>query len=67
MNNTDTKAAEPRRSALCHVTWVISALAFTTPARAVDEIQVYNAGILAPGQLTIQQHLNYVALVPPFS
>jgi hypothetical protein len=32
------------------------------PARAVDEIQVYNAGIAAPGQFTIQQHLNYVAL-----
>src|SRR5258707_9781367 len=32
------------------------------PAKAVDEIQVYNAGIAAPGQFTIQQHLNYVAL-----
>lgn len=42
---------------------------FTTPAKAVDEIQVYNAGIAAPGQLTIQQHLNDVALglkQPPF-
>ena len=39
------------------------------PARAVDEIQVYNAGIAAPGQFTIQQHLNYIALGqkdPPF-
>ncbi|MFX8860276.1 hypothetical protein ABTM70_19095, partial [Acinetobacter baumannii] len=39
------------------------------PARATDEIQVYNAGIAAPGQFTIQQHLNYVALGqkdPPF-
>ena len=47
----------------------LTALAFTTPAKAVDEIQVYNAGIAAPGQLTIQQHLNYVALgskQPPF-
>jgi hypothetical protein len=38
-------------------------------ARATDEIQVYNAGIAAIGQLTIQQHLNYVALGqkdPPF-
>lgn len=38
-------------------------------ARAIDEIQVYNAGIAAPGQLTIQQHLNYVAIGqkdPPF-
>jgi len=32
------------------------------PARAIDEIQVYNAGIAVPGQLTIEQHLNYVAL-----
>jgi hypothetical protein len=39
------------------------------PAKAVDEIQVYNAGIAAPGQFTIQQHLNYVAQGlkdPPF-
>ena len=31
-------------------------------ARATDEIQVYNAGIAEVGQLTIQQHLNYIAL-----
>ena len=39
------------------------------PARATDEIQVYNADIAAPGQFTIQQHLNYVPLgvkSPPF-
>jgi hypothetical protein len=39
------------------------------PAKAVDEIQVYNAGIAAPGQFTIQQHLNYVGVGlkdPPF-
>jgi hypothetical protein len=38
-------------------------------ARAVDEIQVYNASIAAPGQWTIQQHLNYVGRglkEPPF-
>ena len=29
-------------------------------AGAVDEIQVYNAEIAAPGQFTLQQHLNYV-------
>ena len=43
---------------------------FVQPARATDEIQVYNASIAAPGQFTIQQHLNYVALglkAPPFS
>src|SRR5436309_450964 len=38
------------------------ALAPATAAHATDEIQVYNAGIAAPGQFTIQQHLNYVGL-----
>src|SRR6267378_7868304 len=45
--------------------WIVLA----QPAKAVDEIQVYNAGIAAPGQFTIQQHLNYVPLgvrEPPF-
>ncbi|MGB8401824.1 hypothetical protein [Bradyrhizobium sp.] len=40
------------------------------PAKAIDEIQVYNAGIAAPGQFTIQQHLNYIAVGlkdPPFA
>jgi hypothetical protein len=32
------------------------------PAKATDEIQVYNAGIAAPGQFTIQQHLNNIPL-----
>ncbi len=44
-------------------------VAFAQPAKAVDEIQVYNAGIAAAGQFTIQQHLNYVGLglkQPPF-
>ena len=39
------------------------------PAMATDEIQVYNAGIAAPGQFTIQQHLNNVPAglnEPPF-
>src|SRR5258705_9882351 len=36
--------------------WIVLA----QPAKAVDEIQVYNANIAAPGQFTIQQHLNYV-------
>jgi hypothetical protein len=39
------------------------------PAKATDEIQVYNAGIAATGQFTIQQHLNYIPLGvkdPPF-
>src|SRR5665811_2575437 len=47
------------------VIWIV----LGQPAKAVDEIQVYNAGIAAPGQFTIQQHLNYVPLGvkdPPF-
>jgi len=32
------------------------------PAKATDEIQVYNAAIAAVGQLTYQQHLNYIPL-----
>jgi hypothetical protein len=57
------------RRSLC----LLAGAAFTAvlgqPAKATDEIQVYNAGIAAPGQFTIQQHLNYVALGlkdPPF-
>ncbi len=48
---------------------MILSIALGQPASATDEIQVYNAGIAAVGQLTIQQHLNYVALGqkdPPF-
>ncbi len=47
----------------------ILSIALGRPASATDEIQVYNAEIAAVGQLTIQQHLNYVALGqkdPPF-
>jgi hypothetical protein len=40
------------------VVWI----AFAQPAKATDEIQVYNADIAAPGQFTIEQHLNYVGL-----
>ncbi len=32
------------------------------PARAVDEIQVYNAEIAEVGQFTVQQHLNYTII-----
>ena len=53
---------------------MLAAIAFTLgqgqPAKAVDEIQVYNANIAAPGQFTIQQHLNYVGVglkTPPFA
>jgi hypothetical protein len=44
-------------------------VALGQPARATDEIQVYNAAIAAVGQFTIQQHLNYIPLglkKPPF-
>jgi hypothetical protein len=42
---------------------VAIAIAFqfaSAPARAIDEIQVYNAEIARPGQFTLQQHLNYI-------
>src|SRR6202035_1576591 len=42
----------------------VLSIALGQPARAVDEIQVYNAGIAAVGQFAIQQHLNYTALAP---
>jgi hypothetical protein len=45
------------------------AIVFGKPATATDEIQVYNADIAAPGQFTIQQHLNYIGIGlkdPPF-
>jgi hypothetical protein len=41
---------------------VCAALAAASPARATDEIQVYNAEIAAVGQFTVQQHLNYTFL-----
>jgi len=41
---------------------VVLCIGLCSPARATDEIQVYNASIAAPGQFTIQQHLNYVSL-----
>jgi len=47
----------------------VLSIALGQPARATDEIQVYNAGIAAVGQFTIQQHLNYIPLGlkdPPF-
>jgi hypothetical protein len=57
------------RRYLCLLASAILTLALGRPAKAVDEIQVYNAGIAAPGQFTIQQHLNYVGAglaSPPF-
>src|SRR5215831_9050789 len=41
---------------------LLAALASGTPvARAVDEIQVYNAEINRPGQFSLQLHGNYIA------
>ncbi len=54
---------------LCLLASAAFSLLLGQPAKATDEIQVYNAGIAAPGQFTIQQHLNYVPLGvkdPPF-
>ena len=48
---------------------MLGALGCSGRAQATDEIQVYNAGIAAVGQLTVQQHLNYVGIGqkdPPF-
>jgi hypothetical protein len=65
------KHALKRRSRrrLCLLTGVAFSWVLAGPAKATDEIQVYNASIAAPGQFTIQQHLNYVPLGikdPPF-
>jgi len=49
------------QSFCCLTTLAIMALQ-AEGANATDEIQVYNAGIAAPGQFTIEQHLNYVPL-----
>jgi hypothetical protein len=38
---------------------VLAAAAIVDPARAVDEIQLYNAEIAEVGQFTVQQHFNY--------
>jgi hypothetical protein len=61
-----------RRTSRRHLYLLSSAalwVALAQPAKATDEIQVYNAGIAAVGQFTIQQHLNYIPLGlkdPPF-
>src|SRR5664280_824799 len=57
------------RRGLCLLAGMAVSAALGHQAKATDEIQVYNAGIAAPGQFTIQQHLNYVPLGvkdPPF-
>src|SRR5437016_7643533 len=55
---------------LCWLAGAALTAALGQPAKATDEIQVYNAGIAAVGQFTIQQHLNYTAIGlkdPPFT
>jgi hypothetical protein len=47
---------------LCLLAGAASSVVLGQPAKATDEIQVYNAGIAAVGQFTIQQHLNYIPL-----
>jgi hypothetical protein len=57
------------RRSLCLATGAVLWALLGQQAKATDEIQVYNAGIAAVGQFTIQQHLNYVAggqTNPPF-
>jgi hypothetical protein len=69
MSSFDLSASPSLRSRFGLLAATLAWLALAEPAKAVDEIQVYNAGIAAPGQFTIQQHLNYVALglkQPPF-
>src|ERR1700704_102462 len=65
MKNCFRRGARRLYSLVGAALWIVLA----QPAKAVDEIQVYNAGIAAPGQFTIQQHLNYIPLGvkdPPF-
>ncbi|MFX7136341.1 hypothetical protein ABTI19_20320, partial [Acinetobacter baumannii] len=65
MGRTATAFRLPRLLAAIAAAW----LAPVQGAHATDEIQVYNANIAAPGQVTIQQHLNYVGIGqkdPPF-
>jgi hypothetical protein len=55
---------------LCVLSSAIFWTVLAQPAKATDEIQVYNAAIAAVGQFTIQQHLNFVGAgvtTPPFS
>jgi hypothetical protein len=57
------------RRSLATLAALASASLIGEPAKATDEIQVYNASIAAVGQFTIQQHLNYVPqglTSPPF-
>jgi hypothetical protein len=66
---TERRFGSGFRSRLCWLTGAAFSAVLGQPAKATDEIQVYNAGIAAVGQFTIQQHLNYTAIGlkdPPF-
>ncbi len=57
------------RRRLCLLAGAAFSIVLAQPAKAVDEIQVYNANIAASGQFTITQHLNYIGVGlkdPPF-
>lgn len=57
------------RRSLCLLAGACFSVVLGQPAKAADEIQVYNAAIAAVGQFTIQQHLNDAAIglrEPPF-
>jgi hypothetical protein len=66
---TERRFGSGFRRRLCWLTGAAFSAVLGQPAKATDEIQVYNAGIAAVGQFTIQQHLNYTAIGlkdPPF-
>lgn len=50
--------------AAASLTCALLQIASSEAARATDDIQIDSAGIADVGRLTIQQHLNYVALGP---
>jgi hypothetical protein len=69
MRSSDLSALPSLRSRAGLLAAALAWVAFAEPAKATDEIQVYNADIAVPGQFTIQQYLNYVGLglkQPPF-
>ena len=69
MKRSNLPASRPARCRDVIVVGAILCASLAKPAKATDEIQVYNAGIAAVGQFTIQQHLNYTAQglkTPPF-
>jgi hypothetical protein len=60
MSENETAGLTARRLRRRGLVALATVLLSVTRAHATDEIQVYNAAIASVGQLTIQQHLNYV-------